>query len=491
MSLDKGVIQFAPYEFQKKIINTVIDERFTIVKASRQLGKTTTFAAFFVWYVLFNRNKKVAILAHKEDTAKDILARVKMAYEHIPHWMQQGVVTWNKTSIELENQSSIMAAATSSGSVRGQSYNCILLDEFAHVPTGIAQEFFESVLPTITSGATSKLVINSTPKGLNMFHKMWKDAVNKKNGFVPIDVHYSEVPGRDRKWAETTRKAIGEDKFKQEFDTQFIGSTATLVVASKLETLTDTPPVYSNEEGLRIFKQPMKNRSYVLTADVSGGNGADYQATSVFDISKMPYEQVATYRNNRLSPLLYPNIIEQLGKKYNDALVLVEMNNEGSQVSNILRLDLEYENVATINTRDNKQEISGGFGSNIRHGLLMNKQTKRIGCSNLKAMVESDQLLINDLYTINELLTFVAKNASYAADTEEDHDDMVMTLVSFAWLAAQPQFKELTDLDLRKRMFKDEIARIEQEFLPFGFVVGDTYDTPDLVSPDAVWSKVS
>jgi hypothetical protein len=492
VTMDKGIQPFNPHPFQKEIIQTLGTNRKVIVKCPRQVGKSTVIAAYMVHYVLFNKSKAALVLAHQEKTSKDILNRIKIAYENIPFWMQQGVVEWNKTSIEFENGSSITASATSGGAARGQMFNLILMDEMAHIEANVAAEFFDSVYPTMSSGTTSKMVIVSTPKGLNMFYRFWEDAKQKKNGFVPIEVHWSNVPGRTPEWAEEQRKALGDIKFSQEFECEFIGSSHTLIAASKLRVMGYADPFFHNEEGLRVYKEPKEGNTYVLTVDIGSGVELDYSAISIFDITTSPYEQVATFRNNTINPLLLPNTIKVLAEKYYRASVLVELNNEGSQVANLLYYDLEYENILTVNSSKGRQELGGGFGRDVKLGITMSKQTKRVGCTNLKALIENDVLIVNDFHTYAELMSFVADGDSFAADegSEDAHDDMVMTLVSFAWIVNQQYFKEMMDLDVRKKMFAKTVEDMEENMLPFGNIIGGAYDDFSAIVEDgAVWSR--
>lgn len=490
VTMDHGVVPFVPHPFQREIIQTLGNNRKVIVKCPRQVGKSTVVAAYMVHYILFNKNKSAAVLAHKESTAKDILGRIKLAYENIPFWLQQGVVEWNKTSIELENGSSVTATATSGGAARGQMFNLILMDEMAHIDAGVAQDFFDSVYPTMSSGTSSKMIIVSTPKGLNMFYRFWKDAEEGRNGFIPVSVHWSDVPGRDEEWAQGQREAL-QGKFAQEFECEFIGSSHTLIHADKLRNLRYDKPFYENDDGLRVYTEPKEGHQYVLTVDIGSGVGLDYSAISIFDVTTSPYDQVATFRNNTINPQLLPNTIKVLAEKYYKASVLIELNNEGSQVANLLYYDLEYENILTVNSSKGKQELGGGFGRDVKFGLTMSKQTKRVGCTNLKALIENNILLIHDFNTIAELMSFIADKDSFAADEgmEDSHDDMVMTLVSFAWIVNQQYFKEMMDLDVRKKMFEKTVEDMEENMIPFGNILGDAYGDLSIVSEDgAVWT---
>ena len=467
--VDQGLVPFEMYPYQREMIHKFNDNRFVICKMPRQTGKSTTIIAFLLHYLLFNESVNIAMLANKGATARELLSRLQLAYEHLPKWLQQGVVIWNKGNIEVENGSKVVAAATSSSAVRGSSFNIIFLDEFAHVPQNIAESFFTSVYPTISSGESTKVLIVSTPLGLNMFYKMWIEAEEGRSDYVPIEVHWSEMPGRDGKWKEETIRNTSEVQFTQEFECEFVGSTYTLIAPSKLRTMVFKSPVHS-ANNLDVYEQPKKNRTYALVADTAQGKGVDYSAFSVFDVSEMPYKQVAVYRDNQISPMLYPNVIYNVGNKYNSAHVLVEVNDIGSQVADTLHYDLEYENIMIITMRGRAgQQIGGGFAKNIQLGLRTSKQIKRIGCAALKDLIEQDQLIVPDFNTIKELTTFALQNNTYQAE-EGSHDDIAMTLVIFGWLVQQRYFKEMTNTDIRKKMWEEQMETLEQDMLPFGII---------------------
>ena len=467
--VDRGLVSFEMYDYQKDMVHTFNDNRFVICKMPRQTGKSTTIIAYLLHYILFNENVNVAILANKGAVARELLGRLQLAYEHLPKWLQQGVVIWNKGNIELENGSKILASATSGSAVRGSSFNIIFLDEFAHVPSNIAEQFFTSVYPTISSGESTKVLIVSTPLGMNMFYKMWADAQEKRNNYIPLEVHWSQVPGRDEKWKQETIKNTSEVQFTQEFECEFIGSTHTLISATKLRTMVFKTPVFS-KNGLDVYEEPIKNALYCMIVDTAQGKDQDYSAISIFDISQIPYRQVAKYRSNKISPMLYPDIIFHIGKKYNMSWVLLEVNDVGSQVAETLHYDLEYENIIVSSMKGRAgQQIGGGFAKNIQLGIRTSKQLKRIGCSALKEMIESDKLIISDFDTISELTTFAVKNNSYEAE-EGSNDDLAMTLVIFSWLVQQRYFKDLTDLDIRKKLADEQMKALEEDLLPFGII---------------------
>jgi hypothetical protein len=470
VSLDYGEIPFKMYPFQEKLINNFHNNRFNICRMPRQTGKSTTCVSYLLHYAVFNDNVNIAILANKASTAQDLLSRLQFAYEKLPKWMQQGIVSWNKRSLELENGSKIIAASTSASAVRGGSYNVIFLDEFAFIPNHIADEFFASVYPTISSGQSTKVLIVSTPKGMNHFYRIWHDAERGKNEYIPTDVHWSEVPGRDEKWKAQTIANTSEQQFKVEFECEFLGSVDTLISAAKLRSLVYDDPIKSNA-GLDIYEEPQKDHNYVLTVDVARGVEKDYSAFTICDTTSFPYRLVAKYRDNQIKPMLFPSVIKDLAVAYNKAYILVEVNDIGEQVGQILHMDLEYDNVLMCTMRGRAGQLVGqGFsGKKSQMGVKMSKNVKKIGCMNLKTLIESDKLEIKDYDTISELTTFIQKANSFEAE-DGCNDDLAMCLVIFAWLIAQPYFKEMTDNDVRKRLYEEQKNQIEQDMAPFGFI---------------------
>ncbi len=471
VSLDHGLVPFKMYPFQEKLISRFHKNRFNICKMPRQTGKSTTCVSYLLHYAVFNDNVNIAILANKASTARDLLGRLQLAYENLPKWMQQGIVSWNKGSLELENGSKIIAASTSASAVRGGSYNIIFLDEFAFIPNHIADDFFASVYPTISSGQSTKVIIVSTPRGMNHFYRMWHDAERSKNEYVPTDVHWSEVPGRDEKWKEQTIANTSEQQFKVEFECEFLGSVGTLINPSKLKNLVYDDPIKKSDSGLDVYEEPKEEHNYLITVDVSRGIGNDYSAFIVFDITNFPYKISAKYKNNEIKPMLFPSIVEKVAKGYNNAWVLVEVNDIGDQVANILHFDLEYDNMLMCSMRGRAGQIVGsGFsGKKSQMGVRMTAAVKKLGCSNLKLLVEDDKLITNDYDIISELTTFIQKHNSFEAE-EGCNDDLAMCLVIFAWLVAQDYFKEMTDNDVRKRIYEEQKNQIEQDMSPFGFI---------------------
>ena len=471
VSLDEGLVNFNLYPFQEKLIKNFHNERFNICKMPRQTGKSTTVVSYLLHYAVFNDNVNIAILANKASTARDLLGRLQLAYENLPKWMQQGVLVWNKGSLELENGSKILAASTSASAVRGGSYNVIFLDEFAFIPNHIADQFFASVYPTISSGQRTKVIVVSTPHGMNHFYRMWHDAERDKNEYVPTEVHWSEVPGRDSVWKEQTIANTSEQQFRVEFECEFLGSVDTLISSAKLKSLVYDEPIQSNR-GLDIYFEPIKNHDYVITVDVARGVGIDYSAFIITDITSFPHKVIGKYKNNEIKPMLFPSIIVDIAKAYNNAFVLCEVNDIGDQVASIIQYDLEYDNLLLCSMRGRAGQIVGqGFsGKKTQLGVKMSKTVKKVGCSNLKTLIEDEKVIFNDYDIISELTTFIQKHNSFEAE-EGCNDDLAMCLVIYAWLVQQEYFKELTDQDVRKRIYEDQRDQIEQDMSPFGFIV--------------------
>jgi hypothetical protein len=477
VTLDHGLMPFELYPFQERLVNNFHQHRFNICKMPRQTGKSTTVVSFLLHYAVFNDNVNIGILANKAATARELLDRLQTAYENLPKWMQQGIISWNKGSLELENGSKILAASTSASAVRGMSFNILFLDEFAFVPNHIADSFFASVYPTITSGKSTKVIIVSTPHGMNHFYRMWHDAERGKNEYVFTDVHWSEVPGRDEIWKQQTIANTSEQQFKVEFECEFLGSVDTLISPSKLRSLVYDHPKTSSG-GLDIHDDVVDDHDYLMTVDVARGVGSDYSAFTVVDITTFPHQVVAKYRNNEIKPMLFPSIIVDVAKNYNNAYILCEVNDVGDQVASIIHYDLEYTNILMCSMRGRAGQIVGqGFsGKKTQLGVKMSKTVKKIGCLNLKTMIEENKLLLKDYEIMSELTTFIQKHNSFEAE-EGCNDDLAMCLVIYAWLVAQDYFKELTDQDVRKRLYEEQKNQIEQDMAPFGFVADGLDDT--------------
>ena len=470
VNLDQGIVGFDLYDFQEDMVNRFHEHRFNIAKLPRQSGKSTVVTAYLLWYAIFNDNVNIAILANKAATAREMLGRLQLSYENLPKWLQQGVVNWNRGSLELENGSKILAASTSASAVRGMSFNIIFLDEFAFVPNHIAEQFFASVYPTISSGKSTKVIIISTPHGMNQYYKLWHDAERGANNYITTEVHWSQVPGRDEKWKQQTIENTSAAQFRVEFDCEFLGSVDTLISPSKLGIMPYSDPITQNR-GLAVYEQRITEHNYIITVDVSRGIGGDYSAFCVMDTTTVPYKMVARYKNHEIKPIIFPNIIVDVAKNYNNAYVLCEVNDIGGQVADIIQYDLEYENLlmAAMRGRAGQQLGQGFSGKKTQLGVKMSTAVKQVGCSNLKALIEDDKLLVEDYDTIAELTTFIQKGQSFQAE-DGCNDDLAMCLVIFSWMAMQPYFKEMHDNDVRARIFDDQRDAIEQDMAPFGFV---------------------
>ena len=489
VSLDEGLVPFKPYKFQEKLIKRFHKNRFNICKMPRQTGKSTTVVSYLLHYAVFNDSVNIGILANKAATARELLGRLQTAYENLPKWMQQGVLVWNRGSLELENGSKILAASTSASAVRGMSFNILFLDEFAFVPNHIADSFFASVYPTITSGKKTKVIIVSTPHGMNHFYRLWHDAERQKNEYTPTDVHWSEVPGRNAKWKKQTIANTSEQQFKIEFECEFLGSIDTLIAPSKLKSLVYENPIQQNA-GLDVYIPPEKGHDYLMTVDVARGVGEDYSAFVLTDITEFPHKVVAKYRNNEIKPMLFPNIIYEVARNYNQSFILCEVNDIGDQIASILNFDMEYENLLMCSMRGRAGQIVGqGFsGKKTQLGVKMSKTVKKVGSLNLKTMIEEDKLIFKDYNIISELTTFISKSNSFEAE-EGCNDDLAMCLVIYAWLVAQDYFKELTDQDVRKRLYDEQRNQIEQDMAPFGFI-SDGLDEDSFVDNEGDLWKV-
>ena len=499
INVNDGLVNFKLYEYQKEMVRSFRDNRFNIITTARQAGKSTTTCGFILWYIIFNSEKTVALLANKGETAREILSRIQLAYQHLPIWLQQGVKEWNKGSFELENHSRVIASATSASAIRGFTINLLFIDEAAFIENW--DEFFTSVYPTISSGNDTKIVLVSTPNGLNHFYSIWVNATENRNQYKPIQVHWSNVPGRDDKWKEMTLSGMNFDleKFNQEHCCEFLGSSGTLIAGWKLKELVHQPPIVQ-KDGLVQYKSPEKEHVYVMVCDVSRGKGLDYSAFQLFDVTKMPYQQVCVYRNNAISPVDYAEIIHRTAKGYNNASVLVEVNDIGEQVSHALHYDFSYENVLfTENAGRQGKRVTLGFGGsskNIDKGIRTTKIVKSVGCSILKLLIEGNQLVVNDFETIHELSTFSKKGTSYEAEPGK-HDDLVICLVLFSWLSEQQYFKDYTNINTLMSLREKTEEDMEQDLAPFGFfddgrpeeVDIDSIERYQRISPDSwMWN---
>ena len=475
ISLDDGMVPFVLYPYQRDMFKQFQENRFNVVLACRQSGKSISACAYLLWYVLFNPEKTVAILANKGATAREMLNRITLMLENIPFFLQPGSKALNKGSLEFSNNSRIIAAATSGSSIRGMSVNLLYLDEFAFVER--AAEFYTSTYPVISAGKDTKVIVTSTANGIgNQFHKIWEGAVQQINEFKSFRVDWWDVPGRDEKWKEQTVANTSQLQFDQEFGNTFFGTGDTLINADTLLNLRAKPPKRYMEGGLlKIYEEPIKDHDYVMTVDVSKGRGQDYSTFTLIDISVRPFAQVAVYRNNTISPLLFPNVIYKYAKPYNDAYVVVESNDQGSVVCNGLYHDLEYENM----------HVESSVKANAI-GIEINRKTKRLGCSAIKDILETKRLTINDDSTILEISTFEAKGQSYEA-SEGNHDDLMMNLVLFGYFVSTQYFSDMTDINLKQMMFEQKMQEIENDVVPFGFIDDGSAAIQQIENQDDPW----
>ncbi len=487
VTLDKGLQPFKLYDCQKEKVDFIMNNRQTILMEGRQQGKTVTAAACILHYTIFNENKTVAILANKTTAAREVLARYQIMYEGLPIWMQQGVKTWNKGNVDLENGSVVFTSATTSSGIRGKSVNWLYIDEAAIIPNNIADEFFTAVYPTISAGETTKILLTSTPLGYNHFWKFWNEAEEGKNGFKRMFIPYSEIPGRDEAWADEQLKLLGELKFNQEVLCEFLGSTNTLINGKTLAVMSAKHPEYS-KDGLDLYEDPQPDHYYVITADVARGIGGDYSAFTLIDVTEMPYKLVGKYKHNKISPMLYPSVISKVARDFNNAYVLVESNDIGQQVLDILHQEEEYENVFTTLTENSKQYLTPGFGRSAKLGVTTSKAVKRQGCFAIKSLIEDKKLLIHDSDIIGELSVFTEKGQTFQAD-EGYNDDLAMSLVLFGWVTTNSFFSDLTNVNVREGLFNAEMRMIENDLTPFGEILDGSEPEAEVMGGD-LWFSI-
>lgn len=472
--LDKGLVPFDLYPYQEKMFDHFNDNRFSIVLACRQSGKSISSVAYLLWYALFHPEKTIAVLANKGSTAREMLSRITLMLENLPFFLQPGCKALNKGSIEFSNNSRIVAAATSGSSIRGMSVNLLFLDEFAFVEN--AGEFYTSTYPVVSSGKSSRVIITSTANGIgNVYHKLWEGAVQGTNEFKPFRVDWWDVPGRDEEWKRQTISNTSELQFQQEFGNTFHGTGNTLIAADILLNLKASTPLYT-QNNVKVYERPKENHSYLMFVDVAKGRGMDYSTFNVLDVTSRPFKQVAVYRDNTISPLLFPDIIYKYANLYNEAYAIIESNDQGSLVCNGLYYDLEYENVF-VESMVKANSI----------GVTMNKKVKRIGCSTIKDLIESHKVDIVDADTIIEMSTFVAKGTSYEA-SDGNHDDLMMNLVLFGWYSTTPFFAETTDIDIKSMMYAEQVKQMEDELVPFGIIDDGREEEHEVVGGD-IWTS--
>lgn len=469
--IDYGVIKVQLRDYQKDMLKIMAGSRMSVSKLSRQLGKTTAVAIYLAHYVCFNKAKAVGILAHKGSMSAEVLDRTKQAIELLPDFLQPGIVEWNKGSIELDNGSSIGAYASSPDAVRGNSFSLIYIDECAFIPN--FQDAWLAIQPVISSGRHSKILITTTPNGMNHFYDIWTAAVEGKSGFVPYEAEWNSVKERlyddndifddGWSWSSTTIFGSSVDQFRQEHRGVFSGGSGTLISGMKLAIMSHLNPINNTSETRFFkFKEPSPERKYIATLDSAEGRGQDYHALNIIDVTEDKWEQVAVLHSNTISHLILPDIILKYLNEYNEAPIYIELNSTGVSIAKSLYLDLEYENVICDNFND--------------LGMKQTKRSKAIGCSILKDLIEKDKLIINYKETISELRTFIAKGVSWAAENGSN-DDLVMSLVIFAWLSNQQKFNEYINKDdhrLASSIFRNELEEMNDDYSPV--VILDTTD---------------
>jgi hypothetical protein len=466
VTLDDGKQKFNTRFYQDDMLDIMAANTRAIFKLPRQSGKSAIVAAFLVWEVIFQDYHSCSILANKEKSAKNILKKVKTIYKSLPIWMQQGIVGWSKLSIELENESYIEASATSASGIRSDSINTLVIDECAWIPKNIWDEFYSSIYPTVSSSRKSKIIMISTPRGMNHFYKFWNDSELKKNVFVHYEISYMDVPTyAEPGFKEQTIQEIGLQKWTQEYECQFLGSSGTLISSYHLQNtlVMQEPAEIRFDDKFRIFEMPVthkddpkKNHQYILMCDFGEGVGLDYNTIQVMDITAgPPWKEVAVYEDNEIAPSEMPYVIERIGKFYNTGLVIGETNNIGIGILDDLNYDLEYENIF--------------YGDNDHFGIKMTKASKKTGNHRLKSNVEDGNLLVQDEGTISQFSTYVKVRDSYQAEEETDHDDLVTPLVLFSFFMANRIWTE-NWLDQNRLKDDAKISKIEEDLLPAGYV---------------------
>ena len=469
MSVDYGTIPFTLYGFQKEMVHSFRNNRFSICKLPRQCGKSTTSVAFILWYILFNQGKNVGILANKGELAQELLGRLQLAYESLPFWLQQGVETYNKRSVVLENGSRVIATSSSGSAARGMSFSLIFLDEFAFVPPHDAEDFFRSVYPTISSGSDTKMIVVSTPKGMNHFYKMWMEAQEGRSAFKPIEINWWDVPGRNEDWKQQQIANTSEDQFRQEFETQFIGSASTLISPTKLSNMSFVNPKRKKDE-VDFYEEPIEDHRYLITVDCARGLRLDYSAFVVFDVTTLPYKVVAKFRSNTITPMIYPQFLTNIGHYFNNAHILVEANDVGGQVVGSLHEDFEYDNLLKTVSKGRAGFVLGD-GQGAKLGVTTSASVKTKGCSNFKSLIETDKLLTEDYEIYVEMTTFTRKNDNVNSSFEAEpgtNDDLVMCMVLFGWCVGSEYWKDLTETNPSEAIYKDKLDEKEDD-MPLGF----------------------
>lgn len=430
---------------------------------------TTSATVIILHYVLFNEAKKVALLANNAAGSREILERIKLAYEGLPRFLQCGVSEWNKSSVQFENKSKITAAASSSSSIRGRTVSMLYIDECAFIPRW--DLFSASVLPTLSSGITTKTILTSTPDGMNHFYYYCKGAKDGTNGFKYFEVPWYKVPSRDEKWKQETLETINfdMDKFRVEYECAFTGSSGSLISGAVLQSLKSIEPIRKSE-GFSQYEEPIREAMYFMTCDVARGKNLDYSTIQVLRVTEdKRYKQVATYNSNTVSPIEFAGVVSNIGRLYNSCPILVEINDIGAQILDLLLIDYEYENLLYTESRGPKGKgVSFGKSKGSDLGVRTTTSVKSIGCSILKVLIEQDKIEINDKTTIDQLRVFSKYLNTYRAEYGH-HDDLIMPLVLFSWMSADQNFISYTDSNVLMDLREQTEAEMFDNLETFGF----------------------
>ena len=463
ISLDKGIVNFNMFEYQERFIDILKNNNRIVALQPRQTGKSITSSAFILHYAIFNPNSYIAILANKARTARPILNKIKNMYRSLPIWLQVGVEEWSKGSIVLGNGTQLIAEATTESGIRGDSAKILFIDETGFIDNNLWDGFWSSVYPVVSSSKDAKIILSSTPHGINHFHKIWAEAKEGINGFTPFRAYWNEHPERDDAWKEKTILEIGETRWRVEFECAFQGSSGTLISGQKLESIPFSNPIKTKMENkFLIYEEPKDKRKYVLISDFGEGLGAgDYTTCHVIDVTEATWHQVAVYRDNEILFRETPSMLSRIGKYYNNALIIGEANTIGLGILDDLNFDEEYENIF----------FGDDLAKETRHayfGMKMTSKTKKMGNQYLKEYVENDTLVVYDHETIAELSTYIKRKESYSAE-DGKHDDLVTPLVLFSNFMQNKNYVEewLGTPTYNKR--DQKMSKLDEEIMPLGF----------------------
>lgn len=422
-----GAVLFEPRPYQLNMINKAIDNRATLLLAPRQCGKSITVASLLLWYAIFQKDTKVGISSNKLANAKEIMSRIRYAYEGLPTWLQPAVKSYNLFSIVFDNGSSLEAGATTESGFRGKSFTIMFLDEFAHVKPAIAEEFWTSLLPTIMgegSQSKTKVIITSTPNGTEgLFAQLWFGAVMGENGFAHYEVPYQEIPGRDEEFKQEMLKKMTLVKYQQEFECAFLSSKETLINSMVLESIKKKPPLYHMDSETCFWLEP-EGRKIAVACDVGTGVGADSHVIQMFDIDTL--EQLGEFKNNIMPQTEFTrHLIKVLGhlidKGADEIYYTVEGNSYGKGVINLL----ENTNSEIVN----HQKVNFVSSHGVKHpGILMTPKSKNEGCAKFKDLVERYAMKLHSEKLLTELKFFVRSGQTFKAETGM-HDDIAMSCI--------------------------------------------------------------